>query len=441
MKDYSIENSISKIYSEKTKEYFREVSSSYYNSNYRAAIVTLYSVVINDLLIKLEVLDEIYEDTTANAILNEIRSSQEANPKNPDWEKEIVDMVKTRTSLIDNVDYAHIQSLKADRNFCAHPVIDKEDKLYTPNKELVASHIRNMLESLFTKPAVLSKKILSTILIDISQKKDILIDDKSVEKYIKSKYLNNLNQTSEISIFRDLWKFVYALDDEQSEENRFINYKVLYFLFKRNRDACIAKIKSEKEYFNNIRNTKHTVNLLIRFLSENEFLYKEFREDVHLLISRNVQVDPSAMLVAWFLSENYNKHLSHMKDLVKSHFNSVPPFDAEGSAYKRVLQIGISKGFSEQVCDFVLWKYANARQYNEADKTFTYVLKPNLEYFKKEQIVEMCNAANKNSQVTDRNRADSDHKELMKFIENKFPDFSFENYGNLFKNVPNIELS
>lgn len=432
MKDYSIENSISKIYSEKTKKYFQEVSSSYYNMNYRAAIVTLYSVVINDVLVKLEILVEIYEDATANAILNEIRASQQANPTNPDWEKEIIDKVKARTNLIDNVDYAHIQALKTDRNFCAHPVIDKEDKLYTPNKELVASHIRNMLESLFLKPAVLSKKILSTILNDIAQKRDILIDEKSVEKYIESKYLNNLNQATEISIFRDLWKFVYSLDNEKSEENRLLNYKVLYFLYKRNITACIAKIKSEKEYFNNIRNAKENINLLIRFLSENEFLYGEFRDDIHLLISKNIDLDTNAKTVAWFLSENYTKHLDLIKQLVISGFNKVPPFDANGTAYKRVLSIGIAKGFTKEVCDFVLWRYASAKQYYDGDKAFTYILNPNLEYFSETQFAEMCKLANENSQVTSRNRADSDHKELKKYIEVKFPEFDFNQYKNMF---------
>jgi hypothetical protein len=209
MKDYSLENSIEQINSERTKKYFREVSSSYFNGNYRASVVTLYSVVINDILIKLEVLDEIYSDSTAKDILNEIRTFQQAHPNNPDWEKDIIEKVKTRTSLIDNVDYAHIQALKNDRHLCAHPVVDKDDKLYTPNKETAASHIRNMLESLFLKPPILSKKILATILIDIADKKELLINDESLDKYIKAKYLNNLNPTVEVTIFRDLWKFIY----------------------------------------------------------------------------------------------------------------------------------------------------------------------------------------------------------------------------------------
>ncbi len=234
------------INSEKTKEYFREVANSYFNGNYRASLVTLYSVVINDILVKLEVLDEIYFDSVAKGILNEIREFQQQNPNNPDWEKDIIEKVKNRTSLIDNVDYAHIQALKNDRHLCAHPVIDKEDKLYTPNKETVSSHIRNMLESLFLKPPILSKKILKTILIDIASKKRLLIDEESLEKYVKAKYLNNLNSRIEVAIFRDLWKFVYRLDNDDAEGNRLINYRVLYLLYKRNTTECIQKIKKEQ---------------------------------------------------------------------------------------------------------------------------------------------------------------------------------------------------
>ena len=43
-----------KIYSPKSREYFKEVISSYVNGNYRSAIVMLYSVCICDLLFKLQ---------------------------------------------------------------------------------------------------------------------------------------------------------------------------------------------------------------------------------------------------------------------------------------------------------------------------------------------------------------------------------------------------
>lgn len=433
MKDFSIEYASQKINSEKTKEYFKEVSSSYFNENYRAAIVTLYSVVINDILVKLEVLDEIYSDSVAKAILDETRAFQESNPTNPEWERDIVEKVKNRTSLFDNVDYAHIQALKNDRHLCAHPVIDKDDKLYTPNKETVASHIRNMLESLFLKPAVLSKKILSTILVDISSKRELLIDEESLEKYIKAKYLANLNTTIELSIFRDLWKFIYRLNDEQSIENRLINYRVLNLLYKRNIASCIQKIKGEQEYFSNITNSKEPINFLIRFLSENEFLYAEFREDVHLLIEEQIKNDINAKTVAWFLSESYLKHLEQIKVLIGTSFNGQAPYDAEISAYQRLLKIGITKGYVNEVSEFIIWRYSISKNYNDADRTFTYILRPNLQYLNEEQLIKLCTESNKNSQVCDRSQSVGDHKELKNFIISKIGDsFEFKNYPNMF---------
>jgi hypothetical protein len=434
MKDFSIEYASQKINSEKTKEYFKEVSSSYFNENYRAAIVTLYSVVINDILVKLEVLDEIYSDSVAKAILDETRAFQESNPTNPEWERDIVEKVKNRTSLFDNVDYAHIQALKNDRHLCAHPVIDKDDKLYTPNKETVASHIRNMLESLFLKPAVLSKKILSTILVDIGSKRELLIDEESLEKYIKAKYLANLNQTIELSIFRDLWKFIYRLYDEQSAENRLINYQVLNFLYKRNIGACIQKIKGEQEYFSNITNLKEPINFLIRFLSENEFLYTEFREDVHLLIKEQIKKDINAKTVAWFLSESYLKHLEEIKSLISTNFNAqTSPFDADIYAYKRLLKIGITKGYVNEISEFIIWRYSTSKNYNDADRNFTYILSPNLQYLNEEQLIKLCTDSNKNSQVCGRNQSTEDHKELKKIIISKIGDtFDFKSFPNMF---------
>lgn len=434
MEDYNIEYAIDKINSKKTKEYFKEVSSSYFNKNYRASIVTLYSVVINDILIKLEMLEEIYSDSIAKNILDEIRTFQQENPTSPEWEKNIIENVKNRTKLIDNVDYAHIISLRNDRHLCAHPVLDKDDKLHTPNRETVAAHIRNMLESLFLKPPILSKKILASILEDVADKKELLINEKDLETYVRSKYLNSLNPTVEVSIFRELWKFIYKLTNEKSEENRLINYRVLYLLYKRNTAECIKNFKSEKDYFSNISNAKSNLNFIIRFLSENEFLYPDFKEDVHLLIQKHIENNINAKTVAWFLSDSYNDHLDLIKELVKSEFDNTLPFDANGSAYQRLIKIGIIKGKTDNVIDFMIWRYGYSKNFNDADKIFSYVIKPNLNILNKEKMEELCIAANKNSQVHSRKRAEEDHNELKQFIIHKFNDeFTFGNYKHVFQ--------
>lgn len=421
MTDFSIDFISQQIISKSTKDYFKEVASSYFNGNYRAAVVTLYSVVITDVINKLEELDEIYSDPAATSILDEIKTSQAANPTSSDWEKDIIEKVKTRTSLIDNVDYAHFQALKNDRHLCAHPVIDKDEKLYTPNRETVSSHIRNMLDSFFLKPALLSKKILSPLLSDIAEKNEILIDNKSLERYVVSKYLNNINPITEVLIFKDLWKFVFRLNDALTVENRQLNFRLLCILYKRNVSACSDKIKSEKLYFSNILDQPIILSLLVIFLSEREFLYNDFTEAVKLLLVNHVEKDPSNKTAAWFLSNSYLEHLELIKKQFKNDFNSIFPYDGNVASYQRLLKIGKMKGFKKEICDFISWRYANAKNFDDADKVYSYYLKRYLNDFNKKQIENMLEQANNNSQVTGRKKSEDDHKELKELLDKKFP--------------------
>ena len=433
MTDFSIDFLSQQIISKATKVYFKEVASSYFNDNYRAALVTLYSVVITDVINKLEELDEIYSDKSAKSILDEIKSLQISNPTSAEWEKDIIEKVKTRTFLIDNVDYAHFQALRNDRHLCAHPFIDKDEKLYTPNKETVASHIRNMLDSFFLKPALLSKKILSPILSDISEKKEILIDNESLERYVVSKYLNNINPLTEVNIFKDLWKFVFRLTDDLSVENRQLNFRLLCILYKRNATECSSQIISYKSYFSNITAKPLILSLLVIFLSEREFLYNNFTEAVKLLLVNHIEKDPSNKTVAWFLSNSYIEHIELIKKLFKSEFNSTFPYDGNVASYQRLLKIGKTKGYKKEVCDFISWKYSNAKDFNDADRVYEYYLKHYIEDFTVEQLKVMLDQANNNGQVTGRKKAEDDHKDLLNFLNKNFSGtIALTEYPNIF---------
>ena len=61
-----------KIYSVKSREYFKEVVSSYAIGNFRSAIVMLYSVCMCDLIYKLQELRDVYDDKVAKNILETI---------------------------------------------------------------------------------------------------------------------------------------------------------------------------------------------------------------------------------------------------------------------------------------------------------------------------------------------------------------------------------
>jgi hypothetical protein len=145
MSEFSIEKEIDNIYNQKTKDYFKEVYSSYCSGNFRSAVVMLYSVVLCDLIYKLQELRDRYSDGSAKKILEEINDIKEKNDKSSDWETKLIEFIEKRTSFFEGADCENILHLQKHRHLSAHPVLDQIDLLFSPNKETVRSHVRNML--------------------------------------------------------------------------------------------------------------------------------------------------------------------------------------------------------------------------------------------------------------------------------------------------------
>ena len=151
------------IYFAKTREYFKEVISSYASGNYRSATVMLYSVVICDILLKLQELKDMYDDTTATAILKEVEKEQKESKSKSSWEKSLLDKVRDKTKLIDLKTYSDISHLYDDRNFSAHPATNENFELYSPSQEVVIAHIKNMLNEILIKPPIFIKNIVDML--------------------------------------------------------------------------------------------------------------------------------------------------------------------------------------------------------------------------------------------------------------------------------------
>lgn len=77
------------IYFSQIRNYFKEIISSYDNENYRSAMVMLYSTIICDLLLKLKELSDVYNDSTAESLLNEI-NKERIRAGDSSWEHKLV---------------------------------------------------------------------------------------------------------------------------------------------------------------------------------------------------------------------------------------------------------------------------------------------------------------------------------------------------------------
>ena len=205
--DFSLDTAAEKIHNPKTREYFQEVLESYNIGNYRATIVMLYSIVVCDLVYKLQELKDIYNDKKATRLLNDLERRQKENPRSSDWEIELIKAVDERTLLIDVSTFENISILQKHRHLCAHPVMDENYELYKPNKETTRAHLRNMLESVFMRSPILSKDIFNELIVDLSEKKDYFppkFENKNLEIYLKTKYLKHSPPKTIEYIFKNL---------------------------------------------------------------------------------------------------------------------------------------------------------------------------------------------------------------------------------------------
>ncbi len=61
----------------------------------------LWSVVVCDIIFKLQELRDLHNDITAEKILIEIEALQKSDPYSPKWERELIKIVFDRTQLLD----------------------------------------------------------------------------------------------------------------------------------------------------------------------------------------------------------------------------------------------------------------------------------------------------------------------------------------------------
>jgi len=111
-------------------------------------------------------------------------------------------MIKKRLNLLSPIAYNHIVSLRNERNWSAHPVIENGYELHRPSREVARAHIRNMLEDVLIKPALLSKNIIGEIIKDVSERYKFFSNNELFEKYLTEKYFNVMTTSLKVELFK-----------------------------------------------------------------------------------------------------------------------------------------------------------------------------------------------------------------------------------------------
>ena len=429
--DYSIELQTENIFNNKTKEYFQEVLSSYINKNYRSALVVLWTVTVTDLILKLQDLVNIYDDSNAKSILDKIQRLQTKDLKSPKWEAELIKLIDENTDMFETNEIMNIKSLHENRHLSAHPIITNSLELYQPNKETTRAFIRNILESVLTKAPLASKKVFTFMLDDISEKKDLFPEFKDITRYIKSAYLKNMPISVIKIVFRDLWKFVFKLDDSQCKDNREINIKALAVIYQEYPIAITEELQNDKPYYGtNIKLDNDTiVKYFVSFACKYQKIYDNIDNIYKEPLNEKIKQNNKLKLKAHFLYANNTEYFQEIKLNISEDeivddtalINDFIKYSKDHDQYNDMINIFLST-------------YEDTSQYLGAVKIFTSLIVCILNDLDQEQLEKLLTIANTNNSIYGYYYAERNIRVIKKRCDEVLPeDFDYAVYPNFFK--------
>jgi hypothetical protein len=407
MSNFSIELAADNIVDNRTRQYFQEVLSSFVNGNYRSAVVMLWSVVVCDLVYKLQDLRDLYHDETAISILRDIEEKQASNSSSPEWEPFLLEQVNKRTYLLEISEYLHLQNVHKTRHLSAHPVLSASNLLFHPNKETTRALIRNALEAALLKPPIFSKKIVLEFIKDIAAKKSLLPDQAALKQYLDTKYFRGLHPTVEVELLKTVWKLCFRTENDDTNSNRDINSRVLILLYLRNPIQFREVIRSNSPYFSEVSASELPIKALLSFLAECSSIYDALNDAAKALISAYAKGSADAFAASLFLSDNFAQHIATLKqfeyeqlrDISEANWIKLVNFSREAGKIEDTFEIGISI-------------YKNSGSYNGADVNFLRFVDPYITEYDVARLQLLLSGIESNRQTYDRGRSSIDHKKI-----------------------------
>lgn len=429
---YGLESLQEKIFFSKTREYFEEVISSYNNQNYRSATVMIWSVVVYDLVLKLQHLVDAYDDKSAKEILTEIKRKQIENSKSSSWESYLIVEVCNKTDLIDNFELTNLEYVQQQRHLSAHPIIKDSVELYIPNRDTVRSLIRNALEIVLIKPPIYTQRVLDSILADLSDNKVIFSQIEDVERFTKRKYLQRLSSDSLKKIFRSFWKLVFIIDNEDCKKNRLVNFMFLCVMVDNYQTEINSAIEEEKDFFSNILNLKNEIliHYLLLFLYRDPVAYEYFNEDIKIRIDRQIEDRLDSGFLCYFLYKDITQYYEYLEDLVREKYTTDIPL----AYWKRLLKVSDSNELEAEFTELLGLYYSLSMNFDTADNRFI-IIKHFIDLFNEKSLIKLLELSEENNQTYNRGKAPKDYFELREFIKSKYKDFDFSPFTNFLKQV------
>lgn len=411
-----IEEKIEQIESSATRNYFREVYSCYTNGNYRAAVVSLWSVLVCDAVYKTQKLFELTGDGWARKKIAEIERLQQENSKSSEWELDLFEGFYNNKKFIGIGEISNIRDIQKKRHLCAHPVLSEDSALYTPSKDAVKSMILNALDDFLIRKNYYGKDVFPLLIETLKDNSEYYSELKNIKPFIV-KYCQRLTLPAIYQIFKDFYKFSFRLDNEDATKYRRLNRRACHDLYQevKKYPFYVQKMKEEREYFENVSFKTSILIYFFTFLSYNKEIYETFSEEMRdrLKVSHTKETDDdffySLKVASNFLYQNPSDYFSVMKQLLTD--DTIKRFTL--AEYNYINEVYHDVNCIEIINDLSIIFAENSPSYDDADERFNLVLDEGvLRSYTAKQLERLIASFNQSSQVRNRRRGDIDLAKL-----------------------------
>ncbi len=400
--NFDFENAIKQVKSKRIQKYLEEVISTYNNCEYRSCIVMLYATTFADALDKIRTMSEVYQNEKAEKFLEKYNKGRNDNRSYSALKREVKEFI-VNSGLINDIEEKQWEHLKDYRDYCAHPVVERDYGLISPNEEQVRMHIRNMFEALFLKDAILTdNKVFEEFLIRIEDFYDRNQLD-GLDEYVNTRYIRKLDLNTKGKFLKNLWKFSFYIDgDEECDKYRKVAYRVIIWIIQSDRNNTLKFIEENINYFNGkiryqdvilekssyaIKFYENRTLALVYLLYRIPEIYRMLSEDNQTEIKSVVKKNINLILMAPYLYENSQEHVKQIiKNLKDCNYCLYPYFVNE-------LREEGYKIFDYEYNELVIYYFYNCQNsdqwspdFNLINKTYREVVSDAIPFFTLKQM-------------------------------------------------------
>lgn len=183
---------LTRIRHAQSKVYFLDAVKAYKAGALRASLTAAWVALVYDLIAKYRELSAL-GDAAATAFIRSWDTATAANNVQQllQLEAEIINDATVNTQIVNRIAQKHLERLREDRNFCAHPAFSAEAELFEPTPELVRLHLVNAIDLVLSQEPRQGKAIFELFAVDV-QSKGFPTGHTRIMDYVEQRYLERI---------------------------------------------------------------------------------------------------------------------------------------------------------------------------------------------------------------------------------------------------------